>query len=122
MPVKPHEILQIASLLSNDEAEAAHRSAVSRAYYAVYHHGIQVVDVKLPLTKGLIYKGGCHQQLFKKLSDGQTNAWRGIASEFDHLKRNRIIADYNLNVSVTRNTAKKSVNAAQKIIDALDSV
>lgn len=53
MPVKPLEILELASLLSKAEVEAAHRAAISRAYYAVYHHGVRIVDDKLPLTKGL---------------------------------------------------------------------
>ena len=47
MPVTPLEILELASLLSKAEAETAHRAAISRAYYAVYHHGVRVVDAKL---------------------------------------------------------------------------
>ncbi len=122
MPVKPLEILELASLLSKAEAEAAHRAAISRAYYAVYHHGVRVVDIKLPLTKGLIYRGGCHQQLFEKINDGRSIAWRDIANKVDHLKRNRVIADYYLNVAVTKTTAENSVTAARRVIDALDSI
>jgi len=94
MPVRPHEILDLASLLAKAEAEAAHRAAISRAYYAVYNHGVQVVDIKLPLTKRLSYSGGCHQQLFQKINGGRSIAWRDIAHKVDRLKRNRVIADY----------------------------
>ena len=122
MPVKPIEILHVATKLLNNNSEAACRSAVSRAYYAAYHHGIQVVDVKLPLTKNMIYKGGCHQQLLLKLSNGQSRAWEDIAFKVNALRRKRIRADYYLDKSVSKRLAHGSVRAAQKIIDALDSV
>lgn len=122
MPVKPIEILQVATKLINNNAEAACRSAISRAYYAAYHHGIQVIDIKLPMTKNIIYKGGCHQQFLMKLSNGQSHAWEDIALEVDCLRRNRVRADYYLNQSISKSLAYDCVRASQKIIDALDSV
>jgi len=47
MPVNPKDILAIATDLSKHSTEAADRSAVSRAYYSVYHHGLRTVKVKL---------------------------------------------------------------------------
>ena len=122
MPVKPIEILQVATKLLNNSAEAACRSAVSRAYYAAYHHGIQVIEIKLPITKNMTYKGGCHKQLLMRLSKGQSQAWEDIALEVDYLRRNRVRADYCLNQSISKRLAHRCVRAAQKIIDALDAV
>ena len=48
MPVNPTDILAIATRLSEHDTEAAHRSAVSRAYYSVYHQGLCTVKAKLP--------------------------------------------------------------------------
>lgn len=122
MSIKSVEILHIASTLAKNEAEAAHRSAVSRAYYAAYHHGIQVVELKLPSTNNMVYRGGCHQQLSQKFTDGKSPAWRGIAFKFNELKKDRVVADYCLNESVSMKVAQQAVVAAQQIIDALDSV
>jgi len=121
MPIKPIEILHLASALSKQEAEVAHRSAVSRAYYAAYHHGIKVVELKIPSTKSSIYKGGCHQQLSQKLFDGKSNIWKSIALQFNDLKKRRVIADYYLNKSISMKQAEQSVVTARQIIDALDA-
>ena len=122
MPVKPIEILHVATTLLNNNAEAARRTAVSRAYYAAYHHGIQVVDIKLPLTKNMICKGGCHQQLFMKLSNGQSRIWEDIAFKVNALRRERVRADYYLDQPISKGLANECVRTAQQIIDALDSV
>ena len=53
---KPIEILQVATKLLDNYAEAECRSAVSRAYYAAYHYGIQVIEIKLPTTNNMIFK------------------------------------------------------------------
>ena len=122
MPVKPIEILHVATNLLNSNVEAACRSAVSRAYYAAYHHGIQVVEVKLPMTKNMTYKGGCHQQFLIRLLNGKSQAWDDIALKVDNLRRKRVRADYYLDQSISKSLAHDCVRAAQKIIDELDSV
>ena len=121
MPIKTVEILHLASKLSKQENEVAHRSAVSRAYYAAYHHGIKVVERKLPSTKSSAYKGGCHQQLLQKFFDGKSLTWQSIALQFNDLKKRRVVADYYLNKSVSMKQAEQSVVTARQIIDALDA-
>jgi len=122
MPVKPREFLNVAAILTEHNSEAALRSAVSRAYYSAYHHGIHTVDIKLPTTKNLIYAGGCHQQLKAKLLDGKSTAWRRIAYSVDDLRKSRILADYHLDASITVDAAKKAVVEAENIIQALDAL
>jgi hypothetical protein len=81
MPVKPTDILAIAARLSERNTEAAHRSAVSRAYYSVYHHGLCTVKAKLPPVNLKKYSKGCHQQLRQRLLDGKTSDWPHVAEQ-----------------------------------------
>ena len=71
MPIDPNDILAVAILLSKHNTEAADRSAVSRAYYCVYHHGIRVAEEKLPPVDPEKPSKGCHQQLNDRLREGK---------------------------------------------------
>lgn len=122
MPSTRLDLLDFASNLSQQGSEPAFRSAVSRAYYAAFHHGVAVIDSKLPISKSLVYTGGCHQQLYEKLLDGKSSAWKGIAYEVNELKELRVIADYRLNKTVTYPTALIAVNHAKSIISKLDAI
>ena len=96
MPVNPTDILAIAARLSEHNTEAAHRSAVSRAYYSVYHHGLRTVKVKLAPVDLKKYSKGCHQRLGERLIDGKTSDWRDVAEDVEWLRKARVTADYHL--------------------------
>ena len=122
MPSTPYEILHFACTLTQQQTETAHRCAVSRAYYSVFHHGLKVIDAKLPQTKNLVYSGGCHKQLYDKLVDGRSPEWISIAYRVDELKKKRISADYHLDETIPVHIAQESIARAQEIIQALDAI
>jgi hypothetical protein len=86
MPVNSKDILAIATDPSKYNPEAAHRSAVSRAYYSVYRHGLCTVKAKLPPVDLKKYSKGCHQQLRQRLLDGKTSDWLHVAEQAELLR------------------------------------
>jgi uncharacterized protein (UPF0332 family) len=122
MPVNPTDILAIAARLSEHNTEAAHRSAVSRAYYSVYHHGLRTVKAKLPPVDLKKYSKGCHQRLGERLIDGKTSDWRDVAEDVEWLRDARVTADYHLGKPSTAIKAKIAIQRAQRVLRALEAL
>ena len=122
MPVNPTDRLAIAARLSEHNTEAAHRSAVSRAYYSVYHHGLRTVKAKLPPVNLEKYSKGCHQQLRERLIDGKTSDFLEVAVEVKWLRDARVTADYHLGKPSSAINAKIAIQRARSVLKALDAL
>ncbi len=122
MPVNSKDILAVATLLHEHDTEAAHRSAVSRAYYSVYHHGLCTVKVKLPPVDLKKYSKGCHQRLGERLIDGKTSDWLNIAGDVEWLRDARVTADYHLDKPSSAIKAKIAIQRARRVLSALEAL
>lgn len=112
------DFLDLAVRLSASHKEADLRSAVSRAYYGVYHLAIAFVEdagVALPAA------AEAHEKLVWLLNAGETlraiDASRMLAS----LRKERNRADYDLSVTKYRESpnVRTQLIAAQEIVAAL---
>lgn len=108
MPVTPQDFLSAAQALSAETSEIAHRSAISRAYYAAYHAAEQF-HAALPMPGSAPAKvTGMHETLFHQLTNPSLKKehphWsvsRQIGYKARDLKPYRVKADYNLDVSLS---------------------
>lgn len=122
MPSSPSEFLAAADTFVSLGNEASYRAAVSRSYYAVYHHGLQTVSIKLPLTNGLVYSCPTHEKLYKKMLDGRTHEWRVLAYKVSDFKKERVEADYYLSEDVTVEDAVDAIAKAKALINEFDII
>lgn len=119
MPIDPNDILAVAILLSKQNTEATDRSAVSRAYYCVYHHGMCVVEEKLPPVDPEKPSKGCHQQLNDRLREGKKSKWQKVAYRINSLRKARVTADYHLEAPASVIDANIAIRRARSVIKAL---
>ena len=122
MPIDSNDILAVAILLSKHNTEAIDRSAVSRAYYSVYHHGLRTVKAKLPPVDLKKYSKGCHQRLGERLIDGKTSDWRDVAEDVEWLRKARVTADYHLSKPSSAIKAKIVIQRARRVLRALEAL
>jgi len=101
--------IDTAGHLVNGTAESHWRSAISRAYYAVFHFGRE-----LCLAHGLDLgpSGNAHSNLYVGLNNCGHIAVHGLASKLDILRTDRTRADYDMRAVVVQSTAKDIVTEA----------
>lgn len=91
--MKPVEFLQLAVELHRSAQPARLRTAVSRAYYAVYHEVVGfLADLGFRVDKG----PGGHGDARNKLFNTNDAELARVASQMTELHRKRIAADYRL--------------------------
>ena len=96
------EYLALANQLAANSGEASHRSAISRAYYCIYHKAAERAVAS-----------GCqnprnHVGLWELYSNNQSNrACLELARMGDRMKKERVEADYN--PAATRITDRMNV-------------
>ena len=122
MPIDPNDILAVAILLSKQNTEATDRSAVSRAYYCVYHHGMRVAEEKLPPVDPEKPSKGCHQQLNDRLREGKKSKWQKVAYKINVLRKARVTADYHLRAPASAIDANIAIQRARTALKALDAL
>jgi hypothetical protein len=122
MPIDPNDILAVAILLSKQNTEATDRSAVSRAYYCVYHFGMRVIEEKLPPVDPEKPSKGCHQQLNDRLREGKKSKWEKVAYKINSLRKARVIADYHLEAPASAIDAHIAIQRARTALKALDAL
>lgn len=111
------EFLRLAvELLSLEGDEAAARSAVGRAYYAVYHVGRRRVE----MSGGALSRGPAgHMQLAQLL--GRESV--ALAQDLERLRKLRNSADYDALLSTDpAEVASIAVDLASEIIRAIDEL
>src|SRR5258708_27719454 len=98
-----------ARRLANGADESDWRSAISRAYYAVFHFGRE-----LCLAHGLDLgpSGHAHSNLYVGLNNCGHAAVHGIAGKLDILRTDRARADYDMRSVVTQSSATDIVAEA----------
>jgi uncharacterized protein (UPF0332 family) len=119
MPIKAHEIMQVAESLAERDGEAAHRSAASRAYYAAF---LSARDVLPEEFTPYVKSGSSHDAVIDSLlafsratERGRTEAVQ-IAADLPRLKKKRKLADYGLENDFFLEDAINVISRAKKII------
>jgi uncharacterized protein (UPF0332 family) len=123
MSIKKEDLLNLACELRSAGAEPHWRSAVSRAYYAVYH-GCTDWHKALPMPgSNTGPAGGVHQQLINRMRnpdtstpDGQRKLSKMLATQLEVLRGQRHQADYNLGDKVDQALAANACQQAQAIL------
>lgn len=91
--MKPREFLQVAVELSRSAQPARLRTAISRAYYAVYHEGLQLLaDFGFRVSKG----PAGHGEVRHRLANAADADLARVARQMADLHAKRIAADYRL--------------------------
>jgi uncharacterized protein (UPF0332 family) len=109
----------LANELATRADEAAHRSAISRAYYYVYH---------LALTRATsngfrAFSGeASHAQLWRKYSESPEPACSGLALIAKRLKDKRERADYNEFYPRIRDEVNELIHDAQDFANRLGTL
>jgi len=113
------EFLAVAKGLLGVGTEAAWRSAVSRAYYAVFHAARELLDdLGFAVPRG----DRAHGHLWLRLSNCGDRQVQDAGREMNDLRRGRNRADYDVNAPLSSFTAAALVADAEQIIKTLDAV
>ena len=116
MPFQWADYLKLASLLAAQGDEAALRSAISRAYYAVYHTAVanaQAHSVTIARVSGF----GLHESCWNAYKALPATAALGVAG--DRLKVSRHKADYQLVAANWAKEAATTLTEAARLMGAL---
>jgi uncharacterized protein (UPF0332 family) len=116
------EYLPVARrLTSGTSGEADWRSAVSRAYYAVFHCACLLMEAEDPNQYALTKTGkGSHFLVWDWLMKHPKRAFNSAGSYGDELRRRRTDADYHADVGVSFNDASTAIGVAERVYKALN--
>ncbi len=108
-----------AGRLAVGAAEGDWRSAISRAYYAVFHlfHAFLLTD-GLDVGRG----GQSHFNLYSGLLNCGLPRVAAIASRIDGLRAHRVWADYDLGRPINRRDAESSVEESRALVAEFHTV
>lgn len=108
-PFDPSEFLQLAARLSQSANQGELRSAVSRAYYAVFLRAREVLRATNAITP--TNSGRDHGNVIQALRT------RGgpEGNQLDRLRVQRGRVDYNLNITIQQAQAAQLIQVAQSL-------
>lgn len=119
--MKPREFLSVAHQISEINTEAAYRSAISRAYYAAFHKGLEVLE-----TIGTSPRAGSggHEDVYRFLLNSGTVQVKRAGALLNSLKTVRTKADYYLGNQEVNDPLKvlQELGNAEKIIKNLEGI
>ena len=116
--IHPTRLMLVVAGWENSPDEAKRRVAVSRAYYAVYHAAIQACE-KLGLAE---IPEKSHWRLIHFLNSQPDDRLRCLGDLLHELKRQRQVADYRLQASLSRKVAKEHMHRAKQALRLIDEV
>ncbi|MFQ5736895.1 MAG: hypothetical protein ACE5GY_08550 [Thermodesulfobacteriota bacterium] len=119
------QFLSTARLLLRDGVdEAAHRSVISRAYYACFIETTGIAWTEcLAITRRDAGGFFTHDILQKSLKNGgETQAVRNLGTDLASFRANRKKADYLMGETVTEIDAKDAIEFAESFLADLDTI
>jgi len=103
------DFLSLAKSLLKTPTEAAYRSAVSRAYYAVFHVGIAfLAELGLKASEG----PQAHAQLRARVNNCGVPELKNTYEQLYDLYKRRRFADYDLNITIFQAQANVALMVA----------
>ncbi len=115
----PREFQKLASDLVLRKGPAEIRTSISRAYYATYNVGAEILTgMGFKIREGF----GGHGDVRNRLSNSSDSEIMRVGSQLSNLHTMRIHADYRLNRKDVENqkTAQSQVEQAERMIEILD--
>ena len=112
------DFLSLARRLVTDPAEAAWRSAISRAYYAAFHVARELLEdlrFQVPRTEQ------AHKYLAHRLSNCGVVQVQRAGSDLDALRDLRNQADYDLRRPMAQKIVSARLQLAERIIQIFDA-
>lgn len=116
------EYLSIADQLVLQENEAAFRSAVSRAYYAIYNRAVAKLIEERQITRVDPTEVGKHLTTWKFYRDSHDGKRRQIGINGDRLRRTRIDSDYDQATTIDSTKANQCVRSARRLYGEIDTL
>ena len=107
----------LAKELSHRGAEAATRSAISRAYYAAY----QVARRHEGSKNAVATKSGSHAAVWRELRESGNRDWRKAGNQGRDILEYRREADYDDIVSELRRRMESTLRISEEIVRTLTS-
>jgi len=121
MPFDWNEFLRLAEELAVRADDASRRSAISRAYYSVYHRANpRVVANCGPRPSGTT----AHKWCWDKYQQTSNSACKSLGLAGDRMKRRRHEADYRDNIYRLEDVVRTVLDEARRFpadLDALDA-
>ncbi|KAA0680326.1 HEPN domain-containing protein [Roseomonas genomospecies 6] len=119
--ITPADVLREAQALfgMDDGDEVRRRTAVSRAYYAAYHHARCAAEADGYREDG---KASVHWQLQRHYSGKANPKQRRIAQFLRNLKGLRVRADYRLSEALSVSEAREALSLAAHIVTQIDRI
>jgi uncharacterized protein (UPF0332 family) len=112
------DFLPLAARLAAGADEADWRTAVSRAYYAIFHVARRLLtDLNFTVPRA----DRAHQYLVFRLSNSGEAAVEHAGRDLETLRRLRNRADYDELPALTQPQAAAAVQVAQGVVRALDA-
>lgn len=132
MAVEHTCFFHLAQAALEKNGEAWTRSAISRAYYGMYHSAMRVTGNRIPAKtlSGESLPGGVHQRLYTFLCSGEAAQVSGydaasmqeIGLKLKQYHEQRIKADYRLYEKLNRITAVTALREAEKVDEMVNQL
>jgi uncharacterized protein (UPF0332 family) len=110
------DFLDLAEDLATGNDEAAWRSAISRAYYAVLHVAYRALPSP---QQAAISHRDTHRVTWQLYAASSVQACRQVGQAGIRLRNGRVDADYRPLIAVSSADALKHVDRARQVIDLL---
>jgi len=101
--------------------EAAHRSAISRAYYAVFGTAEETLTANRikPKKTRRRKKLNSHEAVWYTYRSDSRRSWQKIGTDGDRLKRERVQADYKAYAAISPTLASGVVARSNTLLNQL---
>ena len=114
--------------IQNNKDESMIRTLISRAYYSAFHGTYELFNNKYdwPVTLGI--NAGVHEKLYSKFDNhdftdkDKIEAIAKLKNKLIIIKKQRVKADYKLEVNVTILDAKYILSEAENILNELSNI
>lgn len=116
--MNPREFYELAKELSQRTRPSEIRSSISRAYYAVYHVSVEILEkLGFQIPKG----PGGHGDVQRKLANSGDQEVTKVGDDLNNLQSMRIKADYRLEHKAVENpkTAQAWMRQVERMIQVL---
>lgn len=126
MPISPRELLALADSLSAGTGECEWRCSVSRSYYAAIHTAEDVSAdprVSRHLQDTSSWGAGYGTRVIRRFSATHAPPLvKAAGYMLEQLRRDRVTADYRLELKISANDARAGLLLANKIVDKLQEL
>ncbi|MHB1479010.1 MAG: hypothetical protein ACYCQH_04630 [Acidithiobacillus ferrooxidans] len=118
MPVNAEDFLFFAEQL-NPESEQARRTAVSRAYYALYHAAVNLKDTLALQPPPNMDRLGMHKRLTQTFRTSDEQGLRDMGDDLEKARKKRVRADYDLDDTIGLPECQKDLRFCRRVYKSM---